>query len=102
MSPYLIISVLILFSAAMGIFSPDDKKFDYLITIITPLSYLCLMLIAGFLDKNDMGTRFIIDRALSCAFQPMCLIVYFIMGLTTFLSSYKKIKIARIFNHNRA
>lgn len=95
MSPFLCFGILFLASAVMGNLSLTDKQFDYLITVIMPLTFFCCMLIAGFIDKDDMETRFHFDRALKCAFQGMALLCYGGMGLITFLSSYKKIRIVK-------
>ncbi len=89
--------ILTLLSAIMGNLSPTYKNFDYLMTAIMPLSLFCLMFIGGFLDKNgDLGSRFHIERAFSCAFQIPVLIAYIIMGLMTFLSSFKNIRISKL------
>lgn len=91
MFPYFII-IPIFLSCIMGILSPTHSKFDYIITIIMPLSLFCFMLIGGFFDKSDLGTRFHLDRALETALNPICLLEYFCMTISTFLLSYKKLR----------
>ena len=92
-SPYFLIVIFILTSFIMGNLSQTYNKFDYIITIIMPLSLFCCMFISGFLDKSDLGTRFHFSRAFKTAFQPWCLIIYCCVAISTFLSSYKKIRI---------
>ena len=89
MSPYILSVVLILLSSAGGFFSPTHRTFDYLLTKIIPLSLLCCMFIVGFLDKSDLETRFHLHKAVSVAFQPIALQLYFLMAITTFLTSFK-------------
>lgn len=89
LSPYVIGTFLVLASAAFGIFSSSDRIFDYLMTAIMPFSLFCLMFVGGFLDKSDLGTRFHLYRAVEVAFQPVCLLFYFVMAMVTFLTSLK-------------
>ncbi len=88
--------ILALLSAIMGNLSPTNKKFDYLMAVIMPLSLFCLMFIGGFLDKSDLGSRFQLDRGIKTALQVPALILYGIMGLITFLSSYKGIRVVKL------
>ncbi|MBQ3551893.1 MAG: hypothetical protein IJA35_01865 [Clostridia bacterium] len=92
MSPYIMVGVLLFISAIVGFFSSTHMTFDYLMTAIMPLSFFCTMFIAGFLDKSDMETRFHIYKAVNASFQPICLLLYFLMALITFLASFKKIR----------
>jgi hypothetical protein len=89
MSPYILIAVIFLFSVAMSIFSPTHRTFDYLLTAIVPLSLFCCMFVAGFLDEDDLGSRFHLYKAVKAAFQPISLQVYFLMAIVTFLASFK-------------
>lgn len=89
MSPYILCTLLLLASAVFGFFSSTDRTFDYLMTAIMPLSLFCLMFIAGFLDKDDMGTRFHLDEAIETAFQPIAFILYFLMAFVTLWASFK-------------
>ncbi|MBQ7232695.1 MAG: hypothetical protein IJX07_05675 [Bacillales bacterium] len=84
----------------IGNLSPTHKKFDYIITIIMPLSFCCSMLIIGFFGKSDLETRFHLDGALNAAFQPWSLITYCVMALTAFLASFKTIRIAKRIKSN--
>ena len=77
----------IFLSFIMGLLSPTQEKFDYVMAVIMPLSLFCCMFIAGFLDKDDLETMFNIDEAFETALQPFCLIEYCCMSFSTLLSS---------------
>ena len=96
LSPLIIFALVLVTAAIISNFSPSDRLFDLIITIIIPLSLICTMLIVGFLDKDDMETRFHIDRALEAAFQPLYLQLCLISLLTAFLFSFKKIRLIKI------
>ncbi len=89
--PYFIIMPISL-SFIVGIISFTQNKFDYIMAVIMPLSLFCVMFVGGFFDKSDLGTIFHLDRAFKTALQPICLIEYCCMAITTFLSSHKKIR----------
>lgn len=100
MNPYIISAVLLLFSAAMGFFSTTNKTFDYLLTAIMPLSFFCCMFVLGFFDMNDAQTIFSLHKAVKAAFQPIALQLYFLIGITTFLASFKRFRnIKKLFKH---
>lgn len=89
MSPYILSALLLLLSAAMGLFSATHRTFDYLLTALVPLSLFCCMFVGGFLDKNDLETRFHLYKAVKTAFQPTVLPLYLLMAITTFVSSFR-------------
>lgn len=92
-----ILCVLLLFtSIIIGNITPTRKNFDYIMTVIMPLSFFCLMFIVGFLDKCDLETRFHFDRAFKAISQPLSVKMYFMMGIITFLASFKPIRVVRI------
>ena len=91
MFPYFII-IPIFLSFIMGILSSTRNKFDYIMTVIMPLSLFCFMFIGGFFDKSDLDTMFHLDRAFKTAFQPICLIEYCCMAISTFISSHPKLR----------
>ncbi len=95
MTPYILIIVLALISVVMGNLSPTKKIFDYMMTIIMPLSFFCFLFIYGFLAKDDLETRFNLHIALRTVSQDWTMIAYGVMALTTFLASFKPIRIAR-------
>ena len=89
MNPYIFGGVLALSSAVFGFLSSSKKSVDYLLALIMPLSLFCFMFVVGFLDKDDMGGRFHIYKAVDAAFQPIVLILYFAMAIITLLASLK-------------
>ena len=89
MSPYILSAILLLFSGAMAFFSPSSKTFDYLLTLIMPLSLFLCMFVVGFLGESDLGTRFHLYKAVDAAFQPIALLLYFLMAIVAFLTSFK-------------
>ena len=91
MFPWFII-IPIFISCIMGILSSTHNKFDYIMTVLMPLSLFCFMFIGGFFDKSDLETMFHLDRAFEVALQPICLIEYFCITIATFLSSHKKLR----------
>ena len=98
MNPYMISAVLLLFSVAMGFFSTTNKTFDYLLTVIMPISLFCFMFVGGFLSLSDLESRFHLYKAVKTAFQPICLQLYFLMGITAFFASFKHFrKIKKLF-----
>ena len=92
MNPYIIVGVLVLSCALFGFLSPSDKRMDYLLAMIMPLSLFCFMFVVGFLDKNDMGSRFHIYKAVNVAFQPSFLYLYFAMAIITLITSLKQFR----------
>ena len=101
-SPYVIGITLFVVSVIIGNLSPEQRTFDYIMTVLMPLSLLCTMFIVGFLDKDDMETRFHFYKAFKAAFQTFALQYYFMMAVSTFLASFKAIRINRIVKRNRA
>ena len=88
-SPYILSAIFLLFSGAMAFFSPSSKTFDYLLTLIMPLSLFLCMFVVGFLGESDLGTRFHLYKAVDAAFQPIALLLYFLMAIVAFLTSFK-------------
>ena len=96
MNPYIFFAELFIISVIIGNLSPTHRRFDYIMTIIMPLSLFISMFIGGFIDETDLGGRFYMYRAFEVAFQPLALMLYFMMGLTTFFASYKSFRIINI------
>ena len=94
MSPYIMGVVLFFLSVIMGNISPTENRFDKLITALMPLSLFAFMFVVGFLNQNDLHARFDIFRAIEVAIQPIALLLYVIMAVTTFLAS---VKVFRLF-----
>ena len=100
MSPYILGATLLLFSAAMGFFSTTHRTFDYFLTAIMPLSLFCCMFVVGFFARADFGTRFHLYRAVYVAFQPIALLLYFLMAVVTLLASFKQFRDIKNRNSN--
>ena len=95
MNPYIFFAELFIISAIIGNLTPTHRRFDYIMTIIMPLSLFISMFIGGFIDETDLGGRFYMYRAFEVAFQPLALMIYFMMGLTAFFASYKSFRLIR-------
>ena len=92
MSPYILGVVLMIISAVFGFLSTTDRLFDYLMIVIMPLSFFCFMFAIGFLGEDDLGYRFYLYKALQASFQPIALQFYFLMAMTTFLTSFRYLR----------
>ena len=91
--------MLLLICILIGSISPTNKNFDYVITLITPLTFLGILFLRGFLESDCSGIpTFSLDEAFETAFQPSALIAYCVMALTTFLASFKPIRITKLLN----
>ena len=96
-SDYTTIVILILSCVIAGAFSPTHRKFDYLIAIIMPLSLFIMLFVIGFLMKDDLEeSRFHLYIALDFALHSPLLSIYCIMALSTFIASFKSIRIREI------
>lgn len=89
---YIMGAVLVLFSVVVGFLSPTHRTFDYFMTAIMPISLFCLVFILGFLEKDDLGTRFHLHKAVKASTQPIFLQLYCLMAGVTFLTSFKKLR----------
>ena len=89
MNVYLLGAILLLCSLGMGLCSPSRRAVDPWLTALMPLALFCSMLAAGFLDKDDLETRFHLSRALEAAVQSPVLLLYALMALTTLLASWR-------------
>ena len=95
MNPYLIGIILVLISAIMGNFTPTNKRFDYLISVIMPLSLFVLMFVVGFLDETETYSRFDLGIAIKVSTQPSVLLMYLGMAFTAFILSFKSFRIMK-------
>ena len=93
--PWLLIGGLVLVSAGAGFFSPSHQRFDLLVTVLMPLALFCCMFVAGFLDKDDLETRFHLYNASRAAFQPIAWQLYALMAVTAFAASFKPLRKVR-------
>ena len=95
MSPYIAGAVLFLLAFVWGNLTPADSKFDPHITWIMPLSLFATMFVAGFLDQNDLGTRFSFWRGLEVATQEIAMLLYIGMMVIAFVASIKPLRLMR-------
>lgn len=97
MSSYVVVAILGLACIAMGIISPTNKKFDYVLAVIMPMSLFFTMMVVGFLNRGDLGTLGLsITDAFETALQPGCLIAYSVMAIMIFLASFRAIRHIKI------
>ena len=89
LSIFLLCAVSIIASAVFGFFSPTNKKFDYLMTFIMPLSFFFSMYIEGLFSRGEMNLWYNIDCARLLAYQPVAMLSYPLMAIVTFIASYK-------------
>lgn len=89
MTPYVMGVLLLLASVVFGFFSSSDGVFDYLMTLIMPAALFCFLFVVGFLDKSDLGSQFHLYKALDASTQPIALLYYVSMAMTTFLTSLR-------------
>lgn len=89
LSIFLLAVVSIIASAVFGFFTSTNKKFDYLMTFIMPLSFFFSMYFEGLFSRGEMGIWYNIDLAQLLAYQPVAMISYPLMAIVTFIASYK-------------
>ena len=95
MSPYIMGAVLLLLSLIWGNLTRTDKNVDLHITWIMPLSLFATMFVAGFLDQNDLGTRFSFWRGFEVATQEIAMLLYIGMMVIAFVASIKPLRLMR-------
>ena len=88
--------VFFLFSALVGSLSITNKKFDYLMTAIIPFSLLLTLFVCLFFDEGCDGTpQLSIHHALNMEYYKIWLPIVAIMAVTTFVASFKPIRISK-------
>ena len=90
--PWLLMGGLGLVSAAAGFFSTSRRRFDLGVTLLMPFALFCCMFVAGFLDKDDLETRFHLYKAVGAAFQPVAWQLYALMAAAAFAASFKPLR----------
>ena len=84
---------LFLFAAVLGIISPSRAKFDYLITIIVPVSAFFALFIALFFDEGCDGTpQLSLNHALNIEYYRSWLPTVLVMTVIAFVFSFKPIR----------
>ena len=85
---------LISFSALMGSLSPTNKKFDYIMTAILPLSVFFTLFIALYFDKGCDGMpQLSIHHALNVEYYKSWAPTVAVMTATAFIASFQPIRI---------
>ena len=98
-SNILAILLFVIFSvttAFLGNLSLTNKKFDYLMTVIVPISFLLTLFVALFFDEGCDGTsQLSIHHALNMEYYKIWLPIVAAMAVTTFVASFKPIRIPK-------
>ena len=86
-----------MFSALMGTLSPTEKKFDYLITLLTPTAFLCTLFVFLYFDEGCDGLpQLSLHHALNMHYYRVWLPYVAIMTGITFITSCKPIRIRNV------
>ena len=92
-APYIMFGALFLFAVVIGIISPSRAKFDFLITIIVPVSVFFALFISLFFDEGCDGTpQFSLSHALNVEYYSSWLPIAIVMTAITFVFSFKPIR----------
>ena len=90
---FIVFASLFLFAAMLGIISPSRAKFDYLITIIFPVSVFFALFIALFFDEGCDGTpQLSLNHALNIEYYRSWLPIALVMTVIAFVFSFKPIR----------
>ena len=88
--------ILFVTSAFLGNLSLTKKKFDYLMTIIVPISFLLTLFIALFFDEGcDGKPQLSLHHALNIEYYKVWLPRVAVMAVITFVASFKPIRISK-------
>ena len=89
---FIVFASLFLFAAVIGIISPSRAKFDYLITIIVPVSAFFALFIALFFDEGcDDTPQLSLSHALNIEYYRAWLPMVLVMTVIAFVFSFKPI-----------
>ena len=92
--PYFMIATLFLFAAVIGTLSQSKAKFDYVVSIIVPLSAFFALFISLLFDEGCDGTpQFSISHALNIEYYRVWLPIVLITMVITFVFSFKPIRL---------
>ena len=92
----LICIVLFVFVAIMGSLSTANKKFDYIMTAIIPISFFLALFIYLFFDEGCNGKpQLSLHHALNMEYYKAWLPFVAIMMIITFIASFKPIRISK-------
>ena len=91
--PYFMFGALFLFAAVLGIISPSKARFDYLITIIVPVSVFFALFISLFFDEGCDGTpQLSLNHALNIEYYRSWLPMALVVTVIAFVFSFKPIR----------
>lgn len=96
MYPITLSLILIFVGVVVGNLSMSNKIFDYIMTLFMPLSFFCWTFLIGYFTTSDLETRFHFYIAFELVSRPWTLSTCSIMLLTTFVASFKPIRILEI------
>ena len=82
--------ILCLYAALMGSFSSTERKFDYLMTAVMPLSLAFALFIVLLLDN---GFSFSLSHALNFEYYFAWLPMFLLTAFVTFAASFQPIRI---------
>ena len=91
--PYVLFAAVFIFAFVIGVFSSSKTKFDYIMTVIVPISVLVCLFIFLFFDEGcDGGPQLSLHHALNMEYYKVWLPIALIMMVITFISSFKPIR----------
>lgn len=93
--PALLPLLLFLFAAVFGTLSGAPRAVDFGAATVLPAAFFLTMLLAGFLDRSDLGSRFSLGRALEVALQPFVLVLCAGVAAVALLSSLRPLRIRK-------
>ena len=90
---FIVFASFFLFAAVLGIISPSRARFDYLITIMVPVSVFFALFISLFFDKGcDGAPQLSFSHALSIEYYRSWLPIALVMAVIAFVFSFKPIR----------
>ena len=90
---FIVFASLFLFAAVLGIISPSKTRFDYLITIIVPVSVFFALFISLFFDEGCDGTpQLSLNHALNIEYYRSWFPMALVMTVIAFVFSFKPIR----------
>lgn len=89
-------SLFFIATALLGSLSLTNKKFDYIMTAIVPLSIFLSLFITLFFDEGcDGRPQLSLDHALNMEYYKVWLPIVAIMMVITFFASFKPIRVSK-------
>ena len=86
-------AALLLFSVVIGILSLTKTKFDYIMTVIVPISVLVPLFVFLLFDEGcDGKPQFSLHHALNMEYYKTWLPVALVMMAITFIASFKPVR----------